>query len=411
MSSKAAAAAASVLISLVALTNGFSTSSTHHGVIVASSSSSRRRRGHPGSSSRLYMSTESEVDRLRAAAAKAREEYEALVGKNVGTVPSRTSTTTLAAPSRKDMTIDEIRQIASSIDFASGDASSQSKALDSLVDSGDFGLWKSAVRRGPTSSTSAMSLLVPFPVTLESLERRTDGKVTGSSLGIGGDSDVSFENFQDITIAVVLGSTLLGILSLAVLPPNIGSTLCYLFALIPIAFIGIGSVSPGIIAGAIVAFRGGKKEDNDARRERICRHEAGHFLCGYVCGLPVKKYQINTDTGVANVEFHSGNTASGELSDTDIAHLSVVAMSGSVAEIMAYEKATGGETDLIDLQNCFRRSKEFIGAAKQQDLTRWGALTSYDIIKKNMSKYEALVMAFKENKSLADCVSIIEATR
>jgi hypothetical protein len=86
-------------------------------------------------------------------------------------------------------------------------------------------------------------------------------------------------------------------------------------------------------------------------------------------------------------------------------------MSGSVAEIMAYEKATGGETDLIDLQNCFRRSKEFIGAAKQQDLTRWGALTSYDIIKKNMSKYEALVMAFKENKSLADCVSIIEATR
>ena len=398
MTSKAAAASF-IIFSLVALTSGFSTSLTPLAV-----------NNEAKILSRLTMSTESEVDRLRAAAAKAREEYEALASKNGKTVTSRTSNT-LTAPSRKDMSVDEIRKIASSIDFANGDASSQSMALDNLVETGEFGLWKSAVRRGPTSSTSAMSLLVPFPVTLESLERRTDGKVTGSSLGIGGDSDVRFDNFKDLTVVVVLGSTVLGILSLAILPPNIGATLCYLFALIPIAFIGVGSVSPSIIAGAIVAFRGGKKEDTDARRERICRHEAGHFLCGYVCGLPVKKYQINSETGVANVEFHSGSTASVELSDADIAHLSVVAMSGSVAEIMAYEKATGGETDLIDLQNCFRRSKEFIGAAKQQDLTRWGALTSYDIIKKNMSKYEALVMAFKENKSLADCVSIIEATR
>jgi len=98
------------------------------------------------------------------------------------------------------------------------------------------------------------------------------------------------------------------------------------------------------------------------------------------------------------------------LSDSDIARLSVVAMSGSVAEIMAYGKATGGEADLLELQNCFRRSKDFIGAARQQGLTRWGALTSYGIIKSNMGKYEALVRAFEENKSLADCVSIIEAT-
>ena len=48
-------------------------------------------------------------------------------------------------------------------------------ALDKLVESGDFSLWKSAVRR-PGSN---MSKLVPFPVTLGSLETRTDGKVTG----------------------------------------------------------------------------------------------------------------------------------------------------------------------------------------------------------------------------------------
>jgi hypothetical protein len=357
---------------------------------------------------------QSDVDRLRAAAAKAREEYELLVEKRGGTVAategaSSTTTSSQTKSESRSLSFEEARDIASTIDFASGDAMTQITKLDSLVESGTFASWKGAINRGTSSS---MSLLVPFPVSLENLERRTDGKVTGPSLGIGGDGDVKFEDFQDLTIAVVLGSTLLGILALAVLPSNVGATFTYLFALIPIGFVGIGSVAPGIIASVIVASRGGNKEDDDARRERICRHEAGHFLCGYMCGLPVRGYDIDADSGVARVEFHptSSSDGTGALSDADIAHLSVVAMSGSVAEIMKYGRATGGEADLIELQNCFRRSREFIGAARQQDLTRWGALTSYGIIKSNNDKYEALAKAFGEGRSLADCVSIIEGT-
>ncbi|KAL3792938.1 hypothetical protein ACHAW5_006845 [Stephanodiscus triporus] len=425
MTSKKVAAAASVILSLIfSFASGFNHPSARHHAAISSSSLRRRRRRRQSSSSRqptLRMSAESEVDRLRAAAAKAREEYEALVGKRGG--GATTTTTTSVAPpptARKILTVDEARIVASAIDFASGDVVSQTSALDALVDSGDFGLWKSAVRRrgGPTSTgSSSSSLLVPFPVTLEGLERRTDGTVTRPSLGVGGgDSDVKFEDFRDLTAAVVLGSTLLGVLALAVLLPNVGATFTYLLALVPIGFIGIGSVAPGVIAGVIVAARGGKGEDAGLRRERMCRHEAGHFLCGYACGLPVRGYAVDSGTGVARVEFHPEGYGSvdgsggRELSDSDIARLSVVAMSGSVAEIMAYGKATGGEADLLELQNCFRRSKDFIGAARQQGLTRWGALTSYGIIKSNMGKYEALVRAFEENKSLADCVSIIEAT-
>jgi hypothetical protein len=357
----------------------------------------------------------SEVEKLRAAAAKAREEYERLskeMGKEIS--PSGTMTATTTATPKKNLSINDVQALANSIDFDSGDATSQSLALDNLVNSGDFSAWKSAIRRGPTTTSSSMSLLVPFPVTLQTLEKRTDGKITGPSLGIGGERDVKFEDFRDLTVVVVLGSTLLGILALAVLPPNVGATFTYLFALIPVGFIGIGSVSPGIIAGAITAARGKGSEDAEVQRERICRHEAGHFLCGYMCGLPVKNYEINTDTGVACVEFHSTGTAARQqqqsLSEEDIATLSVVAMSGSVAEIMTYDKASGGENDLLELQNCFRKCKTFIGAAKQQDLTRWGALTSYSLIKSNMNKYEGLVNAFKNNKSLAECVSIIEGT-
>ena len=355
----------------------------------------------------------SEVEALRAKAAAAREEYERLskeMGKEISTTSPYASTAT-----KKNLSFDDVQALAKSIDFNSGDAIAQSSALDNLVNSGDFSVWKSAIRRGPTTTSSSMSLLVPFPVTLQVLEKRTDGKITGPSLGIGGEGDVKFEDFRDLTVAVVLGSTLLGILALAVLPPNVGATFTYLFALIPVGFIGIGSVAPGIIAGAITASRGKGSEDADMKRERICRHEAGHFLCGYMCGLPVKSYEINADTGVACVEFHNTpGTAAGQqqqqLSEEDIATLSVVAMSGSVAEIMTYDKASGGENDLLELQNSFRRCKTFIGAAKQQDLTRWGALTSYMLIKSNMNKYEGLVNAFKSNKSLAECVSIIEGT-
>ena len=51
-----------------------------------------------------------------------------------------------------------------------------------------------------------------------------------------------------------------------------------------------------------------------------------------MCGLPVKNYAVSSDTGVACMEFHTSPSAGQELSDNAVATLSVVAMSGSVAE-------------------------------------------------------------------------------
>ena len=304
-------------------------------------------------------------------------------------------------PEVKDISNAEVASISSSIDFEGGDATSQSERLDQLVKSGDFTLWKSAVL--------GASSLRTFPVSLDFLSSRTGDQITGESLGISGEMDVSLDDFKDATIAVTLGSTILAIGSLAVLPPNVGATFCYLFALIPIAFIAVGSTAPGIIAAAIASTQG-TADDKELREDRICRHEAGHMLCGYLCGLPVKNYEI-TDTGYPCVEFAptgEGDATGRELGQEEIAALSVVAMSGSVAEALSLGDAKGGENDLLELQSLFQRSKEFIGAAKQQELTRWGALTSYQLITANKDKYEALVAAFKAKKSVAECVAVIE---
>lgn len=301
----------------------------------------------------------------------------------------------------------EVKDLVSTINFEAGDAQSQVSSLNSLSDSAKLGLWNAAATS--SANTNSPTPLRPYPVSLNFLEQRTGGKITGTSLGVGGEDDVSLDDFKYATLAVLAGSSITGVLALAFLPENIGATVCYLVALIPILFLGIGSSAPGFIAGAIASLKG-TEDELSVKEDRVCRHEAGHFLCGYLCGLPVRSYQIN-DLGYPCVEFYpstDGEAMGRELSSEEIAALSVVAMSGSVAEALEFGEAKGGQNDLIELNGIFRRSKEFIGAGKQQDLTRWGALASYNMIVSNKDKYENLVAAFREKKSVAECIAAIE---
>uniref|UniRef100_A0A7S2RM93 Peptidase M41 domain-containing protein n=1 Tax=Eucampia antarctica TaxID=49252 RepID=A0A7S2RM93_9STRA len=389
-------AVAAFISTLATRTNGFS---------VSSSMTANRSRGI------LHMSSKAdEIAALRAAAQKARDEAQRL-SKELGKDIDFTTGKPVAdkAPVKALSSSDVLSLLSSNTKFETDDAVSQVNSLDSLVSSGDLSMWKSA-QRGPVGTQSPAPLRT-FPVSIKTLESRSGGKLSGKTLGVEGDVDVSLDDIKDATIAVTLGATALGIASLAFLPQNIGATLCYLFALIPIVFLGIGSTSPGLIADGIAIFKG-TADDEVKKEDRVVRHEAGHFLCGYLCGLPVKSYSI-TDLGYPCVEFHptsAGASSGRELSAEEIASLSVIALSGSVAEVLSFENAKGGENDFLELQNIFRRSKDFIGSEKQQDLTRWGALTAYNLINGNKDRYEKLVEAFKQKKSVAECVAAVEAS-
>jgi hypothetical protein len=301
----------------------------------------------------------------------------------------------------------EIATAIQSIDFGAN-ALTQTMALDQLRDEGSLSLYKSVTMQAGSGD------LKDYPVSLKLLESRAG--LTAQSLGIGVE-EVNLDDFKYATLGVVGVCTVTGVGALAFLPENIGATVCYLAALIPILFLAVGSTAPSIIANAIAGIRGSGGDDAAISKvDRVRRHEAAHFLCGYLCGLPIASYSTganNKEANVPRVEFHSTRsgplTAKQELTVEEVNALAVVALSGSVAEAMAFGSARGATSDLIELEsNVFRQSKQFIGAQKQQDLTRWGALTAHRLLTQHKQKLECLVDAFAAQKSVAECVALLE---
>jgi hypothetical protein len=260
--------------------------------------------------------------------------------------------------------------------------------------------WKELKESGTVTAFGSASLRT-FPVSLKMLEMRAG--LTPDSLGLD-ESEVSLDDFKYATVAVTLGSGAAGIASLAFLPDNTGATLCYFFALLPILFLGLGSTVPGLIAGAIVSLKGSQDTSGASKEERVCRHEAAHFCCGYWCGLPVLGYSVVD--GVARVEF---GVSSKQFDKTELAALAVTALAGLVGEAQTWEKAVGANNDLEQLDLVFRNSADFMGSQAQQDMTRWGALTATSLLKENKAKYEQVVTAFGRQASVEECMAILES--
>lgn len=303
---------------------------------------------------------------------------------------------TAAPPKIVKLPKEELQARLQNVPFNANGMEAQNKELASLREEGAVSLFKSANLR-------------TYPVSLDMLKQRTSLSLESFGFGNASGEKVSMDDFKNGTLIVVGASTVLGIMSLAFLPPNIGATLCYAFALIPILYLGIGSVAPAAIATVIDGFKYGwdsAADDRTSEADRVARHEAAHFMCGYMCGLPIVDYNL-LDGGIPCVEFSAG--AGQRFSKEEVAALSITAMAGLVAEGMEFGDVKGAQQDLMELEQIFRKADDFIGAQAQQDLTRWGALTSYLMLRDNKDKLEQIVEAFKQQKDVAECVAILES--
>jgi hypothetical protein len=226
--------------------------------------------------------------------------------------------------------------------------------------------------------------------------------------------DVGFAYQKVLVVAVVIG-TVCGLSANAV-GGEFGFLLGYVSALFPVLLVGIGSIAPGLIGEVLYRF---KLLTNEESRKRHVRINAGKFLAGYICGLPVASFNqggiSNTaeffqlkPTGTSEVEDKQIFTKS-KFSQIDIARSSIVCLAGSVAECLEFGVASGSNPGDVNLLNELMNSVEpTISAEQRQNHIRWSALTAWEILDQYKDEYKRLVVAFSKGLPMEECIAIIE---
>ncbi|KAF9681964.1 hypothetical protein SADUNF_Sadunf05G0058000 [Salix dunnii] len=239
------------------------------------------------------------------------------------------------------------------------------------------------------------------------VSRRTTSLRELTSLGIKNAENLAIPSVRNDAafLFTVVGTTgFLGVLA-GQLPGDWGFFVPYLIGSISLVVLAVGSISPGLLQAAISGFSAVFPD----YQERIARHEAAHFLVGYLIGLPILNYSL--DIGKEHVNLIDERLEkliySGQLDAKELDRLAVVAMAGLAAEGLQYDKVVGQSADLFTLQRFINRSKPQVSKEQQQNLTRWAVLFSGSLIKNNKELHEALMTAMSNKATVISCVCII----
>ncbi|XP_017623078.1 uncharacterized protein LOC108467088 isoform X3 [Gossypium arboreum] len=229
-----------------------------------------------------------------------------------------------------------------------------------------------------------------------------------TSLGIKNAENLAIPSVRNDAafLFTVVGTTgFLGVLA-GQLPGDWGFFTPYLIGSISLVVLAVGSISPGLLQAAI----GGFSSFFPDYQERIVRHEAAHFLIGYLLGLPILGYSL--DIGKEHVNLIDEKLEkliySGQLDAKELDRLAVVAMAGLAAEGLKYDKVVGQSADLFTLQRFINRSQPKLGNDQQQNLTRWAVLFAGSLLKNNKVIHEALISAMSKKATVLECIQAIE---
>ena len=157
-----------------------------------------------------------------------------------------------------------------------------------------------------------------------------------------------------------------------------------------------------------------------AYRERVIRHEAGHFLVAHLLDIAVLNYTLSAweawrqglagQAGVVvDAQAMEAELVEGRLSDQRLERYGTVWMAGMAAEILTYGSAEGGDDDRQKLQMFWLQLNR--PGAEYETKQRWLTLQARTLIEKNWEAYEALVTAMDNRVSIEDCRQIIQQRR
>lgn len=152
-------------------------------------------------------------------------------------------------------------------------------------------------------------------------------------------------------------------------------------------------------------------------RDRIIRHEAGHFLIAHLLGIPVTGYTLSAwealrqkQSGQGGVSFDDQELASqvkkGTLSAQLLDRYCTIWMAGVAAETLVYNSALGGADDRSKLRAVL--TPLGFSASACEHKASFCALQARTLLQANWSAYEALVSAMQQRASVSECCRVIE---
>ncbi len=153
------------------------------------------------------------------------------------------------------------------------------------------------------------------------------------------------------------------------------------------------------------------------KRDRILRHEAGHFLVAYLMEIPISGYALSAweawrqgQAAQGGVQFNDGELLGqlqkGQLSTQLIDRYCTVWMAGVAAETLVYENAQGGAEDRGKIRTVWTQLRRPLSEATLKE--RWATLQAQTLITQHQSAYDALVEAMAQRTPVEECCQILE---
>lgn len=150
-------------------------------------------------------------------------------------------------------------------------------------------------------------------------------------------------------------------------------------------------------------------------RDRVLRHEAGHFFVAYLLEIPITGYTLS-----AWESFKQGNPGQGGvIFDTQklqketttpwemqviLDRFCTVWMAGIAAEILVYGSAEGGAEDRQKIRDVTLGRQE----SGVQQKERASVIQARTLIEENYPAYEALVATMEERASVEECYQVLQ---
>jgi len=155
--------------------------------------------------------------------------------------------------------------------------------------------------------------------------------------------------------------------------------------------------------------------------KRVALHEAGHFLVAYLVGILPKAYTLGAleafskyrsmSTQAGTVFFDEAiqrEVQAGKISSKTLDRFLCVALGGLVAEYLVFGQASGGSTDIQQLEALFAALK--FDQRRTNVQLRSALLNTVGLLEEHRGLHKNLAEAMARGASVGDCIATIERT-